>query len=373
MRESSSTESNASDSPNRNSAGRQSLRRHLSKVPYLILIGLLIDLALVHFASGKEGIQALHSISIPYLVLGAAMTFAPWITRAVRVLVWARFFGLRLSMFRSLRVVLGTEIAAAVTPTAVGGAPAKVAMLYKEGFSPAASIVMTTIGSVEDGLFFILSVPVAVAISPNASFSSLAALLSQGSWQSRALLGGLLAVLGLLVFALVRWRPKGDSLIPRIVRKSRARMAEQWGQIVEATRQVKRGGLPIFAITMPLTAFQWTARYLIVSTVALGLGLSVDPALLFLLQHVVFTVMAAIPLPGATGGAEGSFLLLHRGLIPASSAGLLVTGWRFLTFHLPVAVAGIILLILGKRYDFFKRETGIPSETKEPTIMSRAG
>lgn len=331
------------------STGRESLKHHLSKIPYLILIGLLFDFAIVHFASGREGLRALGSVSLPYLALGALLAFIPWVTRSLRIMVWARFFGGRLGFRRSLRVVLATDITAAVTPTVVGGAPAKGAFLYREGFSSAASIVMTTLGSIEDGAFFILSVPVAMAISPNASFGFLIDLVSRGDWRTWAMGAGVAAALALFIRGSVKWEPKGDSLIARVIRKSRKRMGQLWGQIKEAAREVARGGLPSFAVTLPLTAVQWTARYLIVSTVALGLGIPVDPALLFLLQHVVFTMMAAVPLPGATGGAEGSFLLIHRALIPSQSAGLLVTGWRFLTFHLPVAAAGLGLLVLGRR------------------------
>jgi uncharacterized membrane protein YbhN (UPF0104 family) len=102
-------------------------------------------------------------------------------------------------------------------------------------------------------------------------------------------------------------------------------------------------------MTVPLSAIQWSARYLVVSAVAWGLGLSVDPALLFVLQCVVFTIMTAVPLPGASGGAEGSFILMHRGLFPLGTAGVLATGWRFLTFHLPVAVAGVVFFFLMRR------------------------
>ena len=63
------------------------------------------------------------------------------------------------------------------------------------------------------------------------------------------------------------------------------------------------------------------------------------------MQWVVFTLMTLFPTPGAVGGAEVSFALIFRGIVPTGVIPLLTTAWRFLTFYLiMVAGAGIIVL-----------------------------
>lgn len=324
------------------------IRRYLSRVPYLILIGILIDLAVVHLSSGREGFHAILSLSVPYLILGVILAFIPWLTRSLRVMIWSRFFGNRIHPLRALRVILGTDIVAAATPTAVGGAPAKASMLYKEGFSPASSLVITTLAWIEDTLFFVIAVPAAIAVSPSIGIDTIVGLLGSFDPMIIVTILSLLVAAGILIFFAARREPGGNGLVARIYRGIKTWLARTKSQMLDAFAQVVKGGMSQLLLTMPLTAVQWTARYLIVSAVAFGLGLEVDPAHLFVLQCIVFALMVFVPLPGATVGAEGGFLLLHGGMVPLGTVGVLMTGWRFLTFHLPVAVAGVLLLILGR-------------------------
>ncbi|MBK8191940.1 MAG: hypothetical protein IPK76_01495 [Lewinellaceae bacterium] len=46
------------------------------------------------------------------------------------------FFGIRILGVDLLRIVVATDVGGAVTPTAVGGAPVKLAMLIQQGYSP---------------------------------------------------------------------------------------------------------------------------------------------------------------------------------------------------------------------------------------------
>mgnify|MGYP006300508773 FL=1 len=54
--------------------------------------------------------------------------------------------------------------------------------------------------------------------------------------------------------------------------------------------------------------------------------------------------MSLVPTPGATGGAEGLFLILFGGVLSQQTIGTLMIGWRFLDFYFLTVLA---LLILG--------------------------
>jgi len=67
-------------------------------------------------------------------------------------------------------------------------------------------------------------------------------------------------------------------------------------------------------------------------------------------QVFVAMVSAFVPLPGASGGAEGSFFLFfgmffQTAILPA------ILLWRFLTYYVNILFGGIISYIGGKRYN----------------------
>src|SRR5690606_28502095 len=96
-------------------------------------------------------------------------------------------------------------------------------------------------------------------------------------------------------------------------------------------------------------AVQWIARYSVISALVAYLGYPVQPVLFWLLQWVVFTLMAMIPTPGAAGGAEAAFYLIYSALLPEQVIGLATAGWRFLTFYLQLGLASVLFFLLNLR------------------------
>src|SRR5690606_37698517 len=90
----------------------------------------------------------------------------------------------------------------------------------------------------------------------------------------------------------------------RFMARTRRKMGGTWRDARDVFRLIAVRGKSRFALSMTLTAIQWTARYSVISALVAFLGVPVDPVLFWLLQWVVFTLMAFIPTPGAAGGAE---------------------------------------------------------------------
>ena len=330
--------------------------RFLRRAPLWIGIGALLNLAIVQFGPGWEGLGSLRTFALPPVLLGLILAFVPWFTRTLRVRTWSGALGSPLGLRSTLRVVLCSDVLAAVTPTAVGGAPAKATFLYREGLSPGAALTLTALGSLEDGLFFCVSIPLAVWLSPSIDSGDLSALAAQavrgGLWpfgssvdgtDHRSLLAAVLAtVLALMLLVALAlgtgtlWRRRGPGWLERL----RLAKEEMTSSSVLLWRKRRR-----LLLTLPLTAIQWSSRYAVVSCLAWGLGLPVDPFLLYVLQCLVFSVLVLVPSPGATGGAEGAFLLFHQG-VAGTQVAMLLLAWRSLTFFIPVGVGAILLLLL---------------------------
>ena len=353
------------ESAQRSRTGLDYARALIRRAPLWVGVGALLDLVLLEFGRGHLGVDRLFQLRPEAILLGVGLSLLPWVTRTIRVGIWSKAVGKRLSPLSCLRVVVSSDVLAGVTPTAVGGAPAKAAFLCREGLDPANALVRTALGSLEDGVFFIVSVPIAVWLSPSLGFTDLSchvrttvAALANAIriWTGR--IGGTLhpdssswipALFAGLALTLIAVAAGWVLRVWRRRRVSRGRVAKTGmrAQVRDAASLLWQSRRRL-ALTLPLTAIQWSARYSIVSCLAFGLGLHVDPFALYVLQCFVFTAMVFIPTPGATGGAEGAFYLVHEGLAGRETTALLA-GWRLLTFLLPVGTGALLLLWMERR------------------------
>ncbi|MEG0995370.1 MAG: lysylphosphatidylglycerol synthase transmembrane domain-containing protein [Clostridia bacterium] len=70
---------------------------------------------------------------------------------------------------------------------------------------------------------------------------------------------------------------------------------------------------------------------------------------LLTISFLLYISASYTPLPGGSGAQEGGFLVYFRGLFAASSIGLALLVWRFITFYLFLLLGAIAVLISGIR------------------------
>lgn len=108
----------------------------------------------------------------------------------------------------------------------------------------------------------------------------------------------------------------------------------------------------LYFVTAVLTAVQITINSLISYFIYLSFALpaeSVSVVTMVAAQVFVAMVSAFVPLPGASGGAEGSFVIFFgkffgQDIVPAMFL------WRLLTYYLNIALGGFFSVWGGKRY-----------------------
>ncbi|HUE96664.1 MAG TPA: flippase-like domain-containing protein, partial [Longimicrobiaceae bacterium] len=300
----------------------------------------------------REILRALGELPREYLWLALLLGIVPWFTNALRLLIWTRFLGHGVRFREAFEITLATDLGAAVSPTAVGGGFFKWGLLVQRGVSPGAAASLTTLTPIEDGLFFAIALPVAIFIT--ASWDHPVFVRVAGEFRESAPLVILIA----LAIAVVSWAAVrfvlGGGLGPRTQRRS-LRVALRFRRSLRATsvdalqvfRMIRVDGKARFALSMSLTAVQWTCRYSIISALIAFLGAPVQPVLFWLLQWVVFTLAAFIPTPGAAGGAEAAFFVIYSPFLPGTLVALATAGWRFLTFYLLLGLAGVLYIVLG--------------------------
>jgi hypothetical protein len=245
-----------------------------------------------------------------------------------------------------------TELGAAISPTAIGGEPIKAGMLYQRGVSFGESASLTSMAAVEDLTFYILGIPVAIFLSSAWRVPAIEQFITNRFTESSNTLIWILVILVLLMIAVVViWRTS-------VFQGLKDKIVEFWQDFKHLYESMLKKGKGRFAVNVAVDVIHWGARYSVVSALVLSLGYDADIIKFFVLQWVVFTLMSLVPTPGATGGAEGVFLIIFGPLLPDSAIGTILIGWRFIDFYL----VSILALIFLSADSFLRRKFGDAKE-----------
>jgi len=313
----------------------------LKKLVIIIPIGVVINLVIT-FSSYDSGLlETIANFSPDYFALAVLFILLPWFTNTFRLFVWTRFLGTKLSFNRVFRIILMSELGAAISPAAVGGAPVKTGLLIQEKMPSGAALSLATIASIEDLAFFSIAVPLALTLS-SAWHLPFLNVFYERFQKNLIWLVALVLIVGLItflvIFTVLKWKRnkknnqlnKKFSFLQRLFSKGKSILQEFKAAYFII---VKRGKLR-FALTTILTGIQWICRYSIITALASSIGLDTNPVLFFVLHWFVSTLSVFVPTPGATGSAEASFYLIFASFLPQNLIGILTAGWRFLAFYL---------------------------------------
>lgn len=326
----------------------------IKKIIIILPIGFLISLAFGVGVSDREVLAILTNFSPGYFALAMLLILLPWFVNTLRLFIWTRFLGTKLTFIQTFRIMLISEFGAAITPSAVGSAPVKTGLLIQEKMTSGAALSLATITTLEDLAFFIIAVPTALTLSAAWHLSFLKIFYEKLHTNLIWLIASII-IIGLLIwFAIIKisknYTPQPDdrlnyrpSFIQRMTSKARKILKDFQSTYVVIG---KRGKLR-FMMTSTLTGIQWICRYSIITALAASLALNVDPVLFFALQWVVSTLTVFIPTPGASGGAEAGFYLIFAPFLPHSSLGLLTAGWRFLAFYSYLGIGVMVYFLLN--------------------------
>ena len=311
----------------------------LRRIIWLIPLTALGSLTYSILTTDWSALESTLRIDGRFLLLAIALAFVPWLTNSLRLRNWLRFFGHDVSLGQALGAVISGELGASVSPTALGGGPFKVAVLREYGVPLSRSTAMMGLGTLEDACFALIIMPIGLVIT--------------GLWR-KPLAWDIPSPTPSWTWFLF---PVGLGLLAMLVdrfflhKALKHRLRDSWRGFRRGFRDsfqlVGRRGAGTLGRNILLAMVQGMARYSIITALVAGLGFPANPLQLAVTQWLCFTAMTLIPTPGATGGAEASFLLLFHGLVPDATMGLAMFLWRFLTFYMLVGTALVVFLMLG--------------------------
>ena len=281
-----------------------------------------------------------------YLFIAVIFAFLPWLTNSLRLVLWSHFLGLDLRARQVLRVIIGTLVVSAVTPTGSGGPALKLALLANEGIPGARAATIISFQVAEDALALALLTLTSMFFIAGEVLPSIDVSSGLGNpWAFRFLALSAAFLVGLvLIDRSMRVGLLGQAAVE--LRKACLQTLDKWRvSIFEDWRVMILEGRGVFICSMVLALVQWTARFSIAALVIAALGAPVQATLFWVLQYLVQFAGSFIPTPGAAGGTEAVFALLFAPFIPSQSLLPAVAIWRLIFFYLPLATGAAILLV----------------------------
>ena len=323
----------------------------------LLLIGVMGNIIFSLLTTERSVLDSLNAINLAYLLLAAVLALVPWFTNTLRVMIWTNFLGKRFSFNKILKIIISADLGAAISPTAIGGGYIKAGMLMQNGLSVGASTSLMTLGSVEDGLFFLFAVPASIVFSSCWDLPVVKQILEKFKNHVASVALIVLCIIVVLgVFYMIQMHRLYHGKMPSWLKQIYRSMTKIVKDFACVYALIGKTGKTRFALNMMLTAIQWICRYSVITALLLSFGIKADPVLLFLFQWVTFTLMTFIPTPGATAGAEASFYFVYMHFIPKDVIGLMTAGWRFLTFYFHTSL-GILVLAGFFLYDYYSQKS----------------
>ena len=319
---------------------------------------------LLRFTGFESFSHYLRQVRFVFLLLGTTMILACWWLDTVRLVVLSRSLGRRISLVGAFRITMMSSFMAGVTPFDTGGEPLKVYLLYREGVPFGEGAAVVALGALlhaTSRLLLFLAAPL-VALATGVAWAALTgvkAALGVGLFVYLVFLGILIASLVRPEIATTLARRICDSRIVRKIASERTR--EEIVRRVALHVQEFRDGIFKFSnmrihagIAGLLSVGYWMALTLVPFFVLSGIGVKVPYAAVFATSMSLYLVMAYVPTPGASGGAEIGSAALFATMIPSRVLGVFVLLWRLVTFYLTMAVGGLFIAFEAASWSFRK-------------------
>ncbi len=308
----------------------------------LVVVSFTVALGVSGFIlwSGWARAGAPPTIPLATHALALLAVLAEIATRTVKIQWSAAALRIPLSFANSLRVCLGGDFGASITPSRSGAEPARYLVLAEAGVAPAGTLLI---------LFFELF----LEMTSLALLCILLALLFRGSGGAvvplmAAMVGGYATiVLSVGAFGNLLAHRNANGPPPQWAR-SIGLHAGRWRVVQRSLRALREG---IAALKharvkpMMLAFFSSMVHVLLRLSVLPILALAMDPSLplaKLMLWPLVFLYGGVIaPAPGGGGTVEYAFKLAFTGVMTPQVLGGALVWWRFYTFYLYMILGAI--------------------------------
>lgn len=333
----------------------------LRKLGIFIAIGVCLHILFVLYTTDKELLNIVKTLHFSYVALIMVLMVIPWVGYALRIWFWSKFLGESIRLDECLKIVVTAEVASALSPTAVGGAPVKAALLLNKGFKAKNVGFLLSYGVIEDIIFYAMGFILATYFSESL-VSKVLNFLNHFLTTNFKIIITILGLI-LLYFILKRYRRlpkflKIGNFMPKAYYtryyKFRTKLTSNISEIKSTFRFAINHGKWRMLFSFTVLLIQWFSKFSVLLVLLHAFGIDFDVIQTYIRQWFIYITMLFIPTPGASGGAEASFLLIFGQSIPSKLSYLIVSMWRFFTYYYVLISALTIYLLISYR---FQRES----------------
>ncbi|NPA75818.1 MAG: flippase-like domain-containing protein [Euryarchaeota archaeon] len=266
---------------------------------------------------------------------------------SLRIKILAKSVGENVPFYRCFKIVMVNLFVAAITPSGMGGEPARIYMLAEGNMSGGDATAVTIGERIIDFIFFSAALPV--------FFLLLGMNIDIGEIKYYLITVAVILILGGagLAYMVIRSEKvkkklgKLERLVGLFVKDEKKRkhtmskIEYEFDTFAKSTKSLFSMNKLYLAVAFIFTMLMWFVDFTIPSLILIGLGMDPDWLFMFTVQLIVVLVTIIPISPGGSGLAEFVSYVLYSQHMPASIAGIVVVLWRVLTFY-PNLVLGAI-------------------------------
>lgn len=334
----------------------------INRLILFIGFGVLVHIIFVLSTTERSLLLYLNKLSIFHILLIMVLMTIPWLGYALRVKMWSHFLSEKIEYAEAIKIVITAEIASALSPTAVGGAPVKAALLLNKGFSPGNVGFMLTWGIIEDIIFYTTGIILALVFSQAlvfSIFSSLVDFIVHHQQIMAILCIGSVSLWLLSKFSILPVGLKLKNFLPYSIRQRlliwREKLRQSQKEMKGSFNKALAFGKWRMMAGIAILFLQWFSKFSVLLVLLDAFAIDFDTVQIYIRQWVVYVTMLFIPTPGASGGAEASFLLIFGKSIPSEISYLIVSLWRFFTYYYMLLAA----VLLYSTITFFQKTQNV--------------
>lgn len=315
-----------------------------------IVLSLSCMWAVIRFTGDGSLLGNLLAVGLSTLVLSLLLVVGSWVVDALRLKILASAMGGQVKFLDALKMTVIGSFMAGVTPFDTGGEPLKVYFLHKRGLSIGAATAVVALGAflhATSRFALWLLAPITVIFTGNnlEISSVIKCTLAVGVSVYLLFMGLMIAVIfwpeWVEVFAKklfeMEWLKR---LVPRqsvdsILEKVRTSAYD----FRDGIKKVKSSGSKAI-LAMFLSVAYWILVVSVPALIVRGMTPGVSYSQIFFVTMTLYLVMAYVPTPGSSGGAEVGSAFFFSSILPSKLIGGFVVIWRFVTYYFTLLVGG---------------------------------
>ena len=295
----------------------------------------------------------LNKLKPQWVFLAVASVIAGWSLEGFSLHLLCRHLYPEWSLGRSVSVGMIGLLYSALTPFSTGGQPMQIYSMHKMGMDTGRAGSIIAVKTLTYQVVMVLYSLVAVAAKlhffqtsvSNFSFVTIIGLISNSVFIALVFLFTLSETLtDRMVTAVIQFLHK-----IRLVRHPKERYEKIHGQLkmFHDASKLMGNSAKLYLTVMGLSVVQITLGSLVPYFIYRSFGMRAAPVTTMVAAQVFVSMVSAfVPLPGASGGAEGSFYLFF-GMFFQSTILPAVLLWRFLTYYSNIVFGGIASYVGG--------------------------